>query len=225
MISRHSPNFNERKLPVSILLFHYTGMLSTEDALERLCDNESQVSAHYLIDEGGHIFSLISEDHRAWHAGKSYWQGLSDINGASIGIELSNPGHAFGYVPFPPDQIRSLKKLSHDILARHPLITFDRVLGHSDVAPTRKQDPGEFFPWQEFAEEGIGRWPEHSSRKLLAQDVPQALVTLGYNLSDVKDHFEDVLLAFKRHFVPEDLSPKIDELTCSRLHSLIRNKP
>ena len=159
-IERPSPNHDARPAgkPIDILLLHYTGMRDAEAALRRLTDPAAKVSSHYLIDEDGATYRLVDEGRRAWHAGVSYWGGERDINGVSIGIELVNPGHEFGYRPFPQPQMEALVELGRAILARHP-IPPARVLGHSDVAPTRKTDPGELFDWRALAEAGIGLWP------------------------------------------------------------------
>lgn len=160
IIARPSPNYNDRAPgAINMLVLHYTGMASCEDALARLCDPVAQVSAHYLIDEDGTVYQLVAEQHRAWHAGVSFWKGERDINSRSIGIELVNPGHELGYRAFPQIQMQALADLAHEILARHP-IPPDRVLGHSDVAPGRKRDPGELFDWQWLAGQGIGVWPK-----------------------------------------------------------------
>jgi N-acetylmuramoyl-L-alanine amidase len=159
-IERPSPNFDARRegCPIDILVLHYTGMRTAEEALERLCDPAAIVCAHYTIDCGGRIYRHVDESLRARHAGVSYWAGERDVNSRSIGIELVNPGHEFGYLPFPDPQIAALIDLSRGILARHP-IPPHRVVGHSDVAPARKLDPGELFPWPELAEAGIGIFP------------------------------------------------------------------
>lgn len=155
-----SPNFDERgDAPIDILLLHYTGMETAEGALSRLCDSGAKVSSHYFIDEAGDITQLVSEEKRAWHAGQSYWDGEIDMNARSIGVELVNPGHEFGYKNFPPPQIEALIDLAKDVLTRQE-IPFYRVLGHSDVAPARKTDPGEKFPWAELAQHNIGLWNE-----------------------------------------------------------------
>ena len=154
-----SPNFNDRAdgIKLAYIILHYTGMKDAASALERLCDPAAQVSAHYMIDEDGSVIQLVDEAKRAWHAGKSFWRGITDMNSASIGIELVNPGHEFGYRPFPAAQITALKKLLHEIIARHGMNRKSCLLGHSDIAPTRKQDPGELFPWEELAKDGLGR--------------------------------------------------------------------
>jgi len=136
-----SPNFNERQLPISMVVLHYTGMRTAGEALARLCDVSSQVSAHYMIDEDGTVINLVPEEKRAWHAGRSYWRGITDVNSASIGIELVNPGHEFGYRPFPEPQMDALLPLLADMMDRHD-IPRANVVGHSDVAPARKVDPG-----------------------------------------------------------------------------------
>ncbi len=171
LISCPSPNHDERPVggAVDILVLHYTGMKTADEALARLCDPAAKVSAHYTIGRDGRVFAHVPEERRAWHAGVSYWAGERNVNGRSIGIELVNPGHEFGYEPFPCAQIAALIDLAHGILKRHP-IPPHRVLGHSDVAPARKTDPGEFFPWRHLAEFGIGLWP--SGRQGRGQPLP-----------------------------------------------------
>ena len=146
-LDRPSPNFDARPAdtPVDMLVVHYTGMESAEAALARLCDAQAKVSAHYVIDEDGTVISLVAEDDRAWHAGESFWRGETAVNGRSVGVELVNPGDEFGYRDFPDAQMAALEQLAKDILARHP-IEHRNVVGHSDVAPLRKTDPGELFP-------------------------------------------------------------------------------
>jgi N-acetylmuramoyl-L-alanine amidase len=160
-VAAPSPNFDSRAKdkPIDILVMHYTGMQSGAAAIQRLTDEASRVSSHYTVDEDGTIYSHVPEDCRAWHAGKSYWAGATDINARSIGIEIVNPGHEFGYRSFPDAQIAAVIELSLDIFSRHA-IPPERVLAHSDIAPARKQDPGELFPWEMLAKAGIGVWPE-----------------------------------------------------------------
>ena len=159
-----SPNQDDRGgAAIDMLVLHYTGMITAEAALSRLCDPAAKVSAHYTIDEDGTIYAHVPEARRAWHAGVSFWAGKRNVNARSIGIELVNPGHEFGYRAFPRSQIAALIDLCRDILARHP-IPAARVLGHSDVAPARKEDPGELFPWAQLAEAGIGLWPQPAQR-------------------------------------------------------------
>ena len=158
-----SPNFNDRKHPIDMLVFHYTGMETGQEALERMCDAEAQVSAHYMIWEDGRVAQLVGEDKRAWHAGISSWQGDEDLNSRSIGIEIVNGGHDWplpGDVlpPYPDAQLDALIHLPHGILDRWELPAH-RIVGHSDIAPARKEDPGEHFPWLKLARVGIGLWP------------------------------------------------------------------
>ena len=160
MIEQPSSSFDDRPAgaPVDVLVIHYTGMAGAEEALNRLCDPAARVSAHYLIDEDGTVIRLVDESRRAWHAGHAFWRGAADVNGRSIGIELVNPGHELGYRPFAEAQMRALKHLARGILSRHP-IPPRNVVGHSDVAPRRKKDPGELFDWRSLARAGIGPLP------------------------------------------------------------------
>lgn len=158
LISIPSPNSETRDgQAVDMLVLHYTGMKSAAAAMDKLINPTSKVSAHYVVDLEGQIFQLVDESMRAWHAGKSYWRGNTNINQRSIGIEIVNPGHEFGYVAFPEVQMQSVMKLCKDILSRHD-IPAQNIVGHSDIAPTRKQDPGELFDWAWLAREGIGHW-------------------------------------------------------------------
>jgi len=207
MQDRPSPNFDARPGAgaVDMLILHYTGMKSGQEALDRLCDPAARVSAHYLIDEDGTVCRLVDEGQRAWHAGLSSWRGRSDINGASIGIELVNPGHEFGYRPFPEAQMTALIPLARAILARHP-IPPRHVLGHSDVAPSRKQDPGEFFDWERLAEAGIGLWPDFTQPVAVPttlEALQEALAAIGYAVPRsgmLDDETKAVVTAFQRHF-------------------------
>ncbi len=221
MILRSSPNHDARPegQAVDILLIHYTGMTSAEAAIDRLCDPEAKVSAHYCIDEDGSLYRLVPEERRAWHAGVARWAGRDDINARSIGIELVNPGHEFGYRPFPEAQMRALIALAADIVKRHP-IPPARVLGHSDVAPLRKQDPGELFDWARLARAGIGLWPDPASPAAAPGKMPQDLERYGYGYLD-----EDpaaVIRAFQRHFRPESVTGTLDRETGRRLNALLR---
>ena len=221
-IDRPSPNHNDRPegQAADILLLHYTGMQSAEAALERMCDAEAEVSAHYCIDEDGTLYRLVAEERRAWHAGRALWAGAEDINGRSIGIELVNPGHEFGYRPFPEAQMARLKDLALEILGRHP-IPPARVLGHSDVAPLRKEDPGELFDWQGLAAAGIGVWPD-APAPLTAfpgeAEVKAALARFGYGY--VEEDLGAVLRAFQRHFRPAAVTGDLDAETAARLFAL-----
>ena len=202
-IDRPSPNHDSRgDTAVNMLVLHYTGMASGAEALERLCDPAAKVSAHYTIDEDGTVYGHVAEDRRAWHAGVSHWAGVNNLNSCSIGIELVNPGHEFGYRAFPEAQIASLIELCSGILQRHA-IPAARVLAHSDVAPARKEDPGELFPWQHLAKAGIGLWPQSMTSDL----GPDALSRYGYD-PDVPQ--EKAIAAFQRHFRPKKLDGQWD---------------
>ena len=225
MIERPSPNYNNRPAgkPIDMLVLHYTGMRDAEAALTRLTDPEAQVSSHYLIDEEGKTYRLVDESNRAWHAGVSYWAGERDINGVSIGIELVNPGHDFGYRPFPEAQMAALIALGREILARHR-IPASRVLGHSDVAPARKIDPGELFDWQRLAKAGIGRWPLPAKGPADAASVRAGLGKIGYEVSaeGVKDKTtRQSLSAFQRHFRPAKIDGIADDETRGMLYGLL----
>ena len=182
---RASPNHDERRLgPPDMLILHYTGMTSAAAALDRLCDPAARVSSHYVVEEDGAVWRLVPEERRAWHAGESGWLGRRDINAHSIGIEIVNPGHEFGYRPFPEPQMRAVEELCRDIVARRAIAP-RLVLGHSDVAPHRKQDPGELFDWPRLARAGIGLWPDFSRTTSAPEsivDLQQALADFGYDL-------------------------------------------
>lgn len=215
-MDRPSPNRDERAgAAVDMLVLHYTGMQSGEAALARLCDPAAMVSAHYTIDEDGTVYAMVPENMRAWHAGVSYWAGARDINARSIGIELVNPGHEFGYRPFATAQIAALVELAKDILGRHPIAAW-RVLGHSDVAPLRKEDPGELFPWAELAAKGIGIWPSKAADPGAAK-VAEFLTRYGYD-PDVP--LEKTVTAFQRHFRPTRVDGMADAETRALLAGL-----
>ena len=216
-----SPNYNDRGgAPIDMLLLHYTGMPGAREALDRLCDASAKVSAHYTIDEDGTIYAHVPEARRAWHAGVAYWAGTTDINARSIGIELVNPGHEFGYRDFTEDQIASLITLCHGILLRHP-IPSARVLGHSDVAPARKEDPGELFPWAQLAKAGIGLWPQASASELDSSLGADALTRYGYDPDAPQNK---VITAFQRHFRPKKLDGQWDS-ECAGLLAWLLTKP
>ncbi|HWU55250.1 MAG TPA: N-acetylmuramoyl-L-alanine amidase [Rhizomicrobium sp.] len=217
-IERPSPNYDDRGgVGVDMLVLHYTGMKTAEEALARLCDPAAKVSAHYTIDEDGTVYAHVPEARRAWHAGVASWAGAADINARSIGIELVNPGHEFGYRDFAADQIASLITLSHSILMRHP-IPSARVLGHSDVAPARKEDPGELFPWQRLAKAGIGLWPSSAAASDLGTD---ALSRYGYDPTAPQDK---VITAFQRHFRPGRIDGQWDG-ECAGLLAWLLTQP
>jgi N-acetylmuramoyl-L-alanine amidase len=229
-----SPNHDERKAAIDILLLHYTGMTSAEDALARLTDAAAKVSSHYLVYEDGRIDQLVPEARRAWHAGVSSWHGATDINSHAIGIEIVNPGHEFGYRDFPDAQIEAVIALCRDVVARRT-IPRERVLAHSDVAPARKEDPGEKFPWARLADAGIGRWiapaPIHEGTTLKVGDrgstvaeLQRALFRFGY-AADVTNLYDqataEIITAFQRHFRPARVDGIADYSTVATLRRLL----
>jgi N-acetylmuramoyl-L-alanine amidase len=214
-----SPNHDERRLPISQLVVHYTGMVDAAAAIQRLCDPAAKVSAHYLIAEDGQVVRLVAEERRAWHAGKAHWRGIDDVNSASVGIELVNPGHEHGYRPFPEPQMEALLPLMAEIVERHG-ITRGNIVGHSDVAPARKEDPGELFDWERLARVRLAL---PRPRKFL-QDPHWtdggfllALERFGY---DVMDR-EAAVRAFQRRFRPETIDGVVDGQTRAILLSLL----
>lgn len=235
-----SPNHDRRDpaKPVDILLLHYTGMASGEGAVRWLCNPASKVSSHYVVFEDGRTVQLVDEGRRAWHAGRSYWAGETDINTRSIGIEIVNPGHEYGYRPFPDIQIAAVIDLCLGILARHP-IPDERVLAHSDVAPLRKEDPGELFPWQRLATAGVGLWvppsPLVAGPVLGPGDAGAAVVALqrrlrGYGYGIAEDgrfgaETAAVVRAFQRHFRPERVDGIADVSTGSTIDRLLETLP
>ncbi len=223
LIDTPSPNFDERALPVSILVLHYTGMADATSAIARLCDPEAAVSCHYLVAEDGRILRMVPEEKRAWHAGHSYWRGLTDVNSASIGIEIVNPGHELGYPPFPEEQIDALIMLVADIKTRHG-ITRGNIVGHSDIAPGRKRDPGELFPWSRLAKHRLAL--PRPTRNLMDPNWSDAgfllaLERFGYDVSDPLA----ATVAFQRRYRPELMDGEIDGECRAILLALLLPKP
>lgn len=220
---RLSPNFNERALPVTMVVLHYTEMKPVESSLERLCDPGAEVSAHYLISEDGEVTLLVPEDKRAWHAGQSYWRGHKDVNSASIGIELDHPGHALGYREFAEAQIDALIPLLHRILQRYD-VPRANVVGHSDVAPARKSDPGELFPWDRLAEYGLclARPDKLELGDPFDNDGAfyLALERFGYDITDG----HAVVRAFQRRWRPERIDGEIDGQVRAILFQLLLDR-
>lgn len=220
IIETPSPNFDERGAPISIIVLHYTGMKDAESAIARLRDPEAKVSCHYLVAEDGTILRLVNEDKRAWHAGRSYWRGNTNINSTSIGIEIVNPGHEFGYPPFPEVQIASVIPLVADIKQRYN-ITRGNVVGHSDIAPARKQDPGELFPWHQLARLRLAL--PRPTKNLMDPGWTDAgflmaLERFGYDVADQ----QKAVIAFQRRFRPELIDGEIDmECRCLLLALLL----
>ncbi len=198
-----SENYNERTSDqIDMLILHYTATRDADEAVRIMTDPKRAVSAHYLVCEDGRIIQLVDEKHRAWHAGQSFWQGCTDINSRSIGIEIQNLGHDGGCPPYPKAQMDAVRKLCKDIISRHP-IPPENVLGHSDVAPDRKIDPGEHFPWQKLARAGIGRWPKGKVREEFnTASLDDLLLKMGYD-PNVKP--EERARAFYMHFYPQGI--------------------
>jgi N-acetylmuramoyl-L-alanine amidase len=223
-----SPNQDERSEKVDMLILHYTGMKTARDALDRLRDSAAAVSSHYVVDEDGTVFRLVPEDRRAWHAGVSHWRGHSALNARSIGIEIVNPGHEWGYQDFPALQLAAVCDLCLAILARHA-IPARNVVGHSDVAPERKEDPGERFDWRALAENGVGLWPENGvdlgttgvvRDAVTLRPVRSALAEIGYRVAPegaLDPTLSAVLRAFQRHWRPEAITGQADDGTLVRL--------
>lgn len=233
-IEAPSPNFDARVGPPDMIILHYTGMQSGEAALDRLRDPEAKVSAHYLVEEDGRVFRLVPEERRAWHAGASFWAGRTALNGSSVGIEIVNPGHEWGYRTFPDVQIEAVTALLGEIRERWS-VPDAHILGHSDVAPARKQDPGELFPWRRLAEAGHGLWAEPAAAPgpplntgdqgpgVLA--VQGALRRFGYDLKPTgvyDDETVTVVTAFQRHWRPERVDGVADGETRARLVAVLR---
>lgn len=222
-IDAPSPNFDDRALPISMIVLHYTGMKDGPSAIERLRDPASKVSSHYVVAEDGTILKLVDEDKRAWHAGASHWRHIDDVNSASVGIEIVNPGHEFGYRPFPEEQVDAVVRLVAEIKDRHE-ITRGNVVGHSDVAPARKRDPGELFPWHRLARLRLAL--PRPTRKLMDPFWTEAgfclaLERFGY---DVTDRMA-AIMAFQRRFRPELVDGEIDAECRCILLALLLPKP
>ncbi|WP_419808691.1 N-acetylmuramoyl-L-alanine amidase [Sphingomonas sp.] len=223
MIATPSPNHDERTAPVSMIVLHYTGMQTAGEAIARLCDPVAKVSSHYLVDEDGSVHTLVDEHRRAWHAGRAHWRGVTDVNSASVGIEIVNPGHEFGYRPFPDAQIEALVPLVAEIKDRHA-ITRGNVVGHSDIAPTRKRDPGELFPWARLARLRLAL-PRPTKRLLDPQWTGAgfllALERFGYDVTEPMA----AIVAFQRRFRPELIDGEMDAECRMILLALLLPKP
>jgi N-acetylmuramoyl-L-alanine amidase len=223
MIETPSPNFDERRLPVTLIVLHYTGMPDAASAISWLANPQAKVSAHYLVTEDGQIVRMVDESKRAWHAGQAYWRGITDVNSASIGIEIVNPGHEWGYRPFPEKQLGALIPLVHDIKERHR-ITRGNIIGHSDVAPARKQDPGELFPWGQLARLRLAL--PRPTKNLMDPHWSDsgfmlALERFGYDIAEP----EAAVTAFQRRFRPELIDGVIDGECRAILLALLLPRP
>ncbi len=218
-----SPNFNDRVLPITMIVLHYTGMKTAQEALDRLCDPAAEVSAHYFVDEDGTITRLVPDDRRAWHAGRAHWRGVTDVNSASIGIEIVNPGHDHGYRDFPEPQVDAVVRLVAHLKDMYE-ITRGNVVGHSDVAPQRKRDPGELFPWHRLARLRLAL--PRPTKNLVDPMWGEAAFCLalerfGY---DVNDRMA-AIMAFQRRFRPELIDGEMDAECRMILLALLLPKP
>lgn len=217
IIQHPSPNFDSREgQRVDMLVLHYTGMRSGAAALDRMCEAAAKVSAHYMVELDGTIYQLVDENNRAWHAGVSSWHAKTNINQRSIGIEIVNRGHEFGYTPFPRPQMQAVVALCKEILNRHE-IPPGNVVGHSDVAPARKQDPGELFDWKLLADCGIGLFPSQAQIFQASYVSPSALFQYGYDTND----FTSTITAFQRHFRPKKITGIWDDECGKTLAALL----
>ncbi|SJZ63920.1 peptidoglycan recognition protein family protein [Consotaella salsifontis] len=231
-----SPNHDERRSGARLdtIILHYTGMANAAAAVEHLASPESKVSCHYVVHEDGHVLQMVPEARRAWHAGAGSWRGRGDVNSFSVGIEIVNPGHEYGYRPFPPKQIMAVAELCRDVSARHG-ISAESILAHSDTAPARKQDPGELFPWDALFREGVGHWaapePLGDGRHFGLGDRGQPveafqalLAAYGYEV-EIDGNFGPatrlVTLAFQRHFRQSRVDGVADASTVTTLHRLL----
>jgi N-acetylmuramoyl-L-alanine amidase len=236
IVQAPSPNFDERMFPLDMLVLHYTGMKDGPSALERMRDPASKVSAHYMVEEDGTVFSLVAEDKRAWQAGRSSWQGHEDLNSRSIGIEIVNGGHEYGLPPFPDLQIDVVIDLCKGILSRWP-IPQTRIVAHSDIAPERKEDPGERFPWKRLADSGIGLWPAekppvepwmmHGAAPgdlgITVDGLRESLAAIGYRIErtgEFDDSLAAVVRAFQRRWRPMRVSGQGDVETVALAHAV-----
>ncbi|MDE8347808.1 MAG: N-acetylmuramoyl-L-alanine amidase [Acidocella sp.] len=214
MILTPSPNFDARTADIDMLVLHYTGMPTAQAALDRLCDPAAQVSAHYLVEEDGTVHNLVPEAARAWHAGVSFWRGDVGLNNRSIGIEIVNPGHEWGYRGFPGTQMDAVAALCRACLSRHAILARN-IVAHADIAPDRKRDPGELFPWAWLAGQGVGVWTDGFAPP---GDLLRDLAVIGYDIEA-----RHVITAFQRHFLPDHLSGMDDEPTRRRASALLRS--
>jgi N-acetylmuramoyl-L-alanine amidase len=215
-----------------MLILHYTGMKTAQEAVDRLRDPEARVSSHYVVDEDGAVLRLVPEQRRAWHAGVSYWRGHEELNARSIGIEIVNPGHEWGYREFPVLQLASVCDLCLSILSRHPIPPCN-IVAHSDVAPDRKQDPGEKFDWEGMARNGVGFWPfavpglgTAAAPDTAVPEARRALASIGYRVAPdgpMDAPLATALCAFQRHWRPEEVTGRIDIGTLARLRAVARS--
>ncbi len=222
ILTAPSPNYDERTLPISMLVLHYTGMQTGEEALARLRDPVAKVSSHYLVEEDGRTFAMVAEHQRAWHAGISHWRNVADINSASIGIEIVNGGHDFGLPDFTKAQISAVISLGLAIVQRHNIAAHN-IVGHSDIAPGRKADPGEHFPWQHLADAGLGLWPDATNKPADTTQLHRNLAHIGYGFGGASE--ADIITAFQRRYLPNAITGQPCAQTCALAHTLVKLIP
>lgn len=232
IIDYPSPNYDDRHNILDMIILHYTDMLSGPESLERMCDPKAKVSAHYMIEEDGRIFSLVPENKRAWHAGISYWKGRANVNANSIGIELQNPGHSHGYRPFPKVQMEAVLNLIKNIRTRWEIPNY-YILAHSDIAPDRKIDPGHLFDWGLLASHKIGIWPTKASIEacnslLHIEEAQQCLEAIGYRCpptGHLDAYTTQAIEAFQRHFCPQELRKGLSPYTMQVMQAVAELVP
>ena len=227
-----SPNFDDRTQEIKYLVLHYTGMATGQEAIDQLCSAEAKVSAHYLAEENGEIFSLVPEEKRAWHAGVSKWEDDVGLNDLSIGVEIVNSGHPYPgyeseYKPFPEVQMKSVIQLSKIIIKKYNIKPW-HVLGHSDIAWRRKIDPGELFDWKRLSQEGIGLWADLpqdiENLKFDINDFLNKLASFGYDTDGADENPSEIITAFQRHFRTDNIDGQLDAETLTILDYLLRQK-
>lgn len=228
----NSPNFDDRTQEIKYLILHYTGMATGKEAIDRLCSAEAKVSAHYVVEKDGEIFSLVPEEKRAWHAGVSKWEDDIGLNDLSVGVEIVNTGHPYPgyeseYKPFTEAQMKSVIQLSKTIIKKHHIKPW-HVLGHSDIAWRRKIDPGELFDWKRLSQEGVGLWaglPQNvKSFKIDINDFMNKLASFGYDTGSASENPSEIITAFQRHFRMDNIDGQLDAETVQLLDSLLRQK-
>jgi len=231
IIVKYSPNFSKEKRiekNIKYVIIHYTGMQSEIESIKRLKNPKSKVSCHYLINREGKIIQMVKDTNTAWHAGKSKWKKISNLNNISLGIELVNKGHKFGYQNFSSEQINSLIKLCKNLKKKY-LIKKENFLGHSDIAPLRKMDPGEKFPWKKLSIHKIGKWYENTMNEIVINKKQMEVLfyknlkTLGYryfSLNKRKSEDKKIISSFQRHYLPNNVTGKLDKKTYKISHFL-----
>ena len=228
----NSPNFDGRTQEIKYLILHYTGMATGLEAIDRLCSAEAKVSAHYIVEEDGEIFSLVPEEKRAWHAGVSKWEDDVGLNDLSVGVEIVNSGHPYPgyeseYKPFTEAQMKSVIQLSKTIVKKHHIKPW-HVLGHSDIAWRRKIDPGELFDWKSLSQEGVGLWVDLSrdikNFKIDNNAFLNNLASFGYDTEGAEENPSEIITAFQRHFRTDNIDGQLDSETAQILDNLLRQK-